>query len=70
LLNRSKILLIFSHGNSFPASTYGVMLHSLKERGFLCKSIEKLGWNPKKTSFKELVKIMVQSDIRLVSQHR
>ena len=34
------------------------------------KSIEKLGWNPKKTSFKELVKIMVQSDIRLVSQHR
>jgi pimeloyl-ACP methyl ester carboxylesterase len=43
LLNRSKPLLIFSHGNSFPASTYGVMLHSLKERGFLCKSIEKLG---------------------------
>jgi pimeloyl-ACP methyl ester carboxylesterase len=43
LLNRSKSLLIFSHGNSFPASTYGVMLHSLKERGFLCKSIEKLG---------------------------
>jgi pimeloyl-ACP methyl ester carboxylesterase len=43
LLNRSKPLVIFSHGNSFPASTYGVMLHSLKERGFLCKSIEKLG---------------------------
>ena len=41
--NRSKPLLIFSHGNSFPASTYGVMLHSLKERGFLSKSIEKLG---------------------------
>ena len=41
--NRSKSLLIFSHGNSFPASTYGVMLHSLKERGFLSKSIEKLG---------------------------
>jgi len=43
LPNRSKSLLIFSHGNSFPASTYGVMLQSLKERGFLSKSIEKLG---------------------------
>ena len=36
-------LLIFSHGNSFPASTYGVMLASLKKRGFSVKSIEKLG---------------------------
>jgi pimeloyl-ACP methyl ester carboxylesterase len=36
-------LLIFSHGNSFPASTYGVMLTSLKKRGFNVKSIEKLG---------------------------
>jgi GDPmannose 4,6-dehydratase len=30
------------------------------------KSIQKLGWNPKKTSFQELVKIMVQSDLRTV----
>jgi pimeloyl-ACP methyl ester carboxylesterase len=36
-------LLIFSHGNSFPASTYNVMLASLKKRGFSVKSIEKLG---------------------------
>ncbi len=36
-------LLIFSHGNSFPASTYGVMLASLKKRGYAVKSIEKLG---------------------------
>lgn len=36
-------LLIFSHGNSFPASTYNVMLASLKKRGFNVKSIEKLG---------------------------
>ena len=36
-------LLIFSHGNSFPASTYGVMLTSLKKRGFAVKCIEKLG---------------------------
>jgi pimeloyl-ACP methyl ester carboxylesterase len=36
-------LLIFSHANSFPASTYGVMLASLKKRGFSVKAIEKFG---------------------------
>jgi pimeloyl-ACP methyl ester carboxylesterase len=36
-------LLIFSHGNSFPASTYGVVIASLKNRGFSVKSIEKFG---------------------------
>ncbi len=36
-------LLIFSHANSFPASTYGLMLASLKKRGFTVKYIEKFG---------------------------
>ena len=36
-------LLIFSHGNSFPATTYDVMLGGLKKRGFNVKCIEKLG---------------------------
>lgn len=39
-------LLVFSHGNSFPASTYGVMTAALKKRGFSVKSIEKLGHDP------------------------
>jgi pimeloyl-ACP methyl ester carboxylesterase len=39
-------LLVFSHGNSFPASTYGAMTASLKKRGFTVKSIEKLGHDP------------------------
>ena len=39
-------LLIFSHGNSFPASTYGVMTAALKKRGFDVQSIEKLGHDP------------------------
>ena len=26
--------IVFSHGNSFPASTYRVMLDSLRARGF------------------------------------
>ncbi len=36
-------LIIFSHANSFPASTYRVMFRSLRARGFTVKAIEKLG---------------------------
>jgi len=39
-------LIVFSHGNSFPASTYGVMLDDLRRRGFRIEAIEKLGHNP------------------------
>lgn len=40
-------LVIFSHGNSFPASTYRVMLDSLRNRGFEVDAIEKFGHDPK-----------------------
>lgn len=40
-------LLIFSHGNSFPASTYRVMLDSLRARGYAVHAIEKYGHDPK-----------------------
>ncbi len=40
-------LLIFSHGNSFPASTYGQLFKSLKARGFKVKAIEKFGHDPR-----------------------
>ncbi|VWX62175.1 Pimeloyl-ACP methyl ester carboxylesterase [Burkholderiales bacterium 8X] len=39
--------VIFSHGNSFPASTYRVMLDSLRNRGFEVDAIEKFGHDPK-----------------------
>jgi pimeloyl-ACP methyl ester carboxylesterase len=42
----SKPLIVFSHGNSFPASTYGVLFQSLKARGFQVKAIEKFGHDP------------------------
>jgi pimeloyl-ACP methyl ester carboxylesterase len=42
----SKPLIIFSHGNSFPASTYGVMVRSLEARGYQVKSVEKFGHDP------------------------
>lgn len=39
--------IVFSHGNSFPASTYRVMLDSLRARGFAVHAIEKFGHDPK-----------------------
>jgi pimeloyl-ACP methyl ester carboxylesterase len=36
-------LIVFSHANSFPASTYGVLFKSLNARGFTVKAIEKFG---------------------------
>lgn len=38
--------IIFSHGNSFPASTYRVIFDSLRQRGFDVDAIEKLGHDP------------------------
>ena len=34
------------------------------------KAKEKLGWNPTKTSFEELVKLMVESDMKKVAVER
>lgn len=39
----ARPLLIFSHGNSFPASTYRVLFEQLEARGFSVKAIEKFG---------------------------
>ncbi len=43
----TKPLIIFSHGNSFPASTYGVLFQGLRSRGFQVKAIEKFGHDPR-----------------------
>jgi pimeloyl-ACP methyl ester carboxylesterase len=40
-------LIIFSHANSFPANTYGVLFRSLRARGHTVKAIEKFGHDPK-----------------------
>lgn len=42
-----KPLVIFSHGNSFPASTYGVLFQSLRARGYQVSAIEKFGHDPR-----------------------
>jgi pimeloyl-ACP methyl ester carboxylesterase len=40
-------VIIFSHANSFPASTYGVLFKSLRARGFSVRAPEKFGHDPK-----------------------
>ena len=39
-------MIIFSHANSFCASTYGVLFKHLQTRGFTLKAIEKFGHTP------------------------
>ncbi|MBA3773107.1 MAG: alpha/beta hydrolase [Ramlibacter sp.] len=40
-------LVVFSHANSFPAGTYGVMFKNLRSRGFIVKAVDKFGHDPR-----------------------
>jgi len=40
-------LIIFSHGNSFPAGTYNTLFRSLRARGYTVKAVEKFGHDPR-----------------------
>lgn len=39
--------IVFSHANSFPASTYKVLFKSLRARGYAVKAIDKYGHDPR-----------------------
>ena len=39
-------LVLFFHGNSFPAGTYNMMLNDLRRRGMQVQALEKIGHNP------------------------
>jgi pimeloyl-ACP methyl ester carboxylesterase len=39
--------IVFSHANSYPASTYRVLFDNLQTRGLEVRAIEKLGHNPR-----------------------
>ncbi len=39
-------LIVFSHANSFPASTYAVLFKSLRARGHAVRAVEKFGHDP------------------------
>ena len=40
-------LVIFSHANSFPAATYGVLFKHLRSRGYVVRAVDKFGHDPK-----------------------
>jgi len=40
-------VIVFSHANSFPASTYRVLFKDLHARGFTVNAVEKFGHNPR-----------------------
>ena len=42
----AKPVIVFSHGNSFPAGTYGGMTTLLEARGYTVRAIEKIGHDP------------------------
>ncbi len=46
-MNTPLPTIIFSHGNSFPASTYRVLFGELRRRGFKVKAVEKYGHDPR-----------------------
>jgi hypothetical protein len=39
-------LVVFSHANSVPAATYGLLFKSLRSRGFIVKAVDKFGHAP------------------------
>ncbi len=39
-------LIIFSHANSFPAGTYGVLFKSLRARGHAVRAVDRFGHDP------------------------
>ncbi|MCV0437071.1 MAG: alpha/beta hydrolase [Hydrogenophaga sp.] len=40
-------LIIFSHANSFPASTYAVLFKSLRSRGHTVRAVDRFGHDPR-----------------------
>jgi pimeloyl-ACP methyl ester carboxylesterase len=46
-MNKQLPHIVFSHGNSFPASTYRVLFGHLRARGFAVRAPDKLGHDPR-----------------------
>ncbi len=64
-------MIVFSHANSFAASTYGVLFNSLKSRGFTVRAIEKFGHDakyPVTNNWPELVQQLIDFTQRQVDQ--
>lgn len=65
-------LLVFSHANSFPASTYRVLFTELRRRGYAVEAVEKYGHDPRypvTDNWPQLVQQLVDFATPLVERH-
>ena len=65
-------LVIFSHANSFPAATYGVLFKNLRSRGFTVKAVDKFGHDPVypvTDNWRHLVQQLHDFAVREVEKH-
>jgi pimeloyl-ACP methyl ester carboxylesterase len=65
-------LIVFSHGNSFPAATYGVLFKNLRSRGFLVRAVDKFGHDPEypvTDNWRHLVQQLHDFTAREVDRH-
>ncbi|WP_334133910.1 alpha/beta hydrolase [Tepidimonas sp.] len=46
-MTTSRPCIVFSHANSFPAGTYGVLFDALRQRGYTVKALERFGHDPR-----------------------
>jgi pimeloyl-ACP methyl ester carboxylesterase len=53
-------MIVFSHANSFPASTYRLLFKSLRARGFAVKAVEQFGHDPRYPVTNNWPKVMQQ----------
>jgi len=47
MVQRQMPTLVFSHGNGFPAGTYGTLFQAWREAGWQVRAIERLGHDPR-----------------------
>jgi pimeloyl-ACP methyl ester carboxylesterase len=65
-------LVVFSHANSFPASTYRVLFDSLRSRGYTVQALEKVGHDPRypvSNNWTHLVQQVADFAADVVAQH-
>jgi pimeloyl-ACP methyl ester carboxylesterase len=65
-------LIVFSHANSFPAATYGVLFKHLRARGFAVKAVDKFGHDldyPVTNNWPQLVRQLHDFAAREILRH-
>jgi pimeloyl-ACP methyl ester carboxylesterase len=65
-------LIVFSHGNSFPGATYGVLFKNLRPRGFIVRAVDKFGHDaryPVTDNWPHLVQQLHDFTAREVERH-